>query len=431
MDNTKGRLLPLVCLSHTLCHTFMLIFPLALVSIKTEYGFSFFAVGTLGMIGYLFFGIGSMPAGFLIDRFGPKQMLTIGIFGMSLSSLTISLAQSTAFMVFFGMLSLGCFASIHHPAALTMISTTFRKDRGKAFGIHAAFGSLGIAIAPLITGILISNLNWRYAYLASAIVGFVIALFSLSVDDPPVIERRAPGSRKRLDNPFSTQRSVNYCVIFILICFTSALFGLIYRGILTYLPIHFSDNCLFLKDNYFLVGCLMTFVLMFGAIGQYYGGVISDRLKIKEYGIIFMFTMISILLFGMAIMQNTILVILSGLLCILMFTFQPIQNYIIAESTQKRRRGISYGINYGVIFGFGSVATSIFGWLIDLANVNVIFMVMGGLAFLGSCTVTTQLILRMRSSAGYNQVETKMIPTASNREKKSVNESFSMMKVLE
>jgi MFS family permease len=410
MKNNQKGILTLACLSHALCHAYMLIFPVVLASIKREFDFNFLGVGTIGMVAYFFFGIGAVPAGLLIDRIGPKRMLTIGLFGMAVASMFMSLSQSTVILIGIAMFSLGCFASIHHPAALAMISMSFDEKKGKAFGIHAAAGSIGIASAPLIAGIILTQLTWRYTYLIFSLMGFLTALISMFVETPNLAERRVSEPVKKFDNPLTGPYSRNAGLIFFLLCLTSALFGLIYRGTLTYFPTHFSENGLFINDKALLVGSVTTIVLGIGAIGQYYGGVFSDRLKMKEYGTFLLFGLSTPLLIVIGTVQGIPLFAFSGLLSILIFTFQPIQNHLISEATQRSRRGISYGVNYGVLFGFGSIAASAGGWLIDHSNVNFLYILMGGVAFLGTFVVGLQLAIRTHgflATAGSNLEEVK------------------------
>ena len=93
-------------------------------------------------------------------------------------------------------------------------------------------------------------------------------------------------------------------------------------------------------------------------------------------------------------LQGIPLIVLSGFLLILLLAYQPIQKDLIADATPKHRRGISYGVINGVLFGFGSLASLIGGWLIDRFAVNFIYIMMSGVAALAACTVGAQLILR-------------------------------------
>ncbi len=396
MNRNQRHLLILACLSHALCHAYMLIFPVVLGPIKQQYGFSFLGVGTVGMVAYFCFGLGAMPAGLLIDKVGPKRMLTIGLFGMALSSLAIGLTPSVSFMML-AMFAIGCFASIHHPAALAMISMMSLQRKGRAFGTHAVAGSMGIAVAPFITGAVLSQLNWRYPYLLFALLGLIAAFFSFRLPTPEAIERRAPDSPK-LDAPPEPTAPGYAHLIFVTLCVASALFGLVYRGTLTYFPTLFAQHSAALNGSHLWIGSLTGLILAVGAVGQFYGGVVSDRLKTKAHGTLVIFIISAPLLVVIGLTQGTTQLILCGLLSMLVFTFQPIQNHIIADATTQRRRGVAYGVNYGLLFGFGSFAASVGGWVIDRFGVHAIYICMGGIAVLAAGAVAAQLTLSQKSA---------------------------------
>ena len=64
----------------------------------------------------------------------------------------------------------GLGAAIYHPAGMALISHTVRK-RGYALGVNGVFGSLGIASAPLVTGVLTWLFGWETALVIIGLVG--------------------------------------------------------------------------------------------------------------------------------------------------------------------------------------------------------------------------------------------------------------------
>ena len=48
-----------------------------------------------------------------------------------------------------------CFASIYHPVGIAMLIKT-NKNIGFRLGINGVFGNMGVAAAPLITGLLLT-----------------------------------------------------------------------------------------------------------------------------------------------------------------------------------------------------------------------------------------------------------------------------------
>ena len=116
--------------AHLLTHAYMMIFPTVLVLIADDplMGMKqYFHLGVIGTVCYGLFGIGSIPAGMLADRYGSQRMLVICIFASALSSLTAGLSYNLYLFVT-SMVFLGLAASIYHPSGLSFISRNERKS---------------------------------------------------------------------------------------------------------------------------------------------------------------------------------------------------------------------------------------------------------------------------------------------------------------
>ena len=120
MDNEQ-KLTYLASFSHFITHGYMTLLPAVLVVIAADHSMSFMDIGIIANIGYFLYGLGAFPSGYLADRFGSKRILTVGVFGMAVSSILVGLSPgAVSFAVTYGLL--GIFASIHHPAGLSLIS---------------------------------------------------------------------------------------------------------------------------------------------------------------------------------------------------------------------------------------------------------------------------------------------------------------------
>ena len=161
----------LISLAHALVH----VFELSLSSVEQVIGDEFQLgkawTGKLGTAFRLPFGLGALLAGFLADRIGPKRMLCGYLFGSMVVSLAMPFADQPN-QVMLAMILLGCFASIYHPAGLSLLSqVSTPENRGRALGIHGILGSLGICAAPFMAAVVfyLNGDQWRYYYLMLAI----------------------------------------------------------------------------------------------------------------------------------------------------------------------------------------------------------------------------------------------------------------------
>jgi MFS family permease len=117
--------------------------------------------------------------GYLVDRFGPRIMMFIGIPIMSLGFFLISYAQNiTVFIIcfLFGVV-LGSSLGLGNPIS-TSVANWWVKKRGRAFGILWLGTSLASIMVPLVN-IFIESFGWRSAFrlmgLLVLIVGIPIA----------------------------------------------------------------------------------------------------------------------------------------------------------------------------------------------------------------------------------------------------------------
>ena len=101
-------------------HMFEHALPAVEQMIGTEFGASKAMTGSLGTVWRLPFGLGAMLAGLLTDRWGSKRMLIVYLLGCSVTAVGVWWAPTWG--ILFGMMfAMGTFASIYHPAGLTLL----------------------------------------------------------------------------------------------------------------------------------------------------------------------------------------------------------------------------------------------------------------------------------------------------------------------
>lgn len=125
-----------------------------------------------------------LPAGKLSDRWGRRRMLLIGLVGFTLFSagaaFSWALWQLVALRV-----ALGVSAAMIYPATLSLIIVIFEnsKYRSLAVGLWAATSGVGIALGPIIGGILLEHYAWNSIFWVCAVIG-VVALVCIAVAVP-------------------------------------------------------------------------------------------------------------------------------------------------------------------------------------------------------------------------------------------------------
>ncbi|WP_419998285.1 MFS transporter [Streptomyces boninensis] len=142
---------------------------------------------------------GFMVAGLLVamgtlgDRWGRRRILLLGAAAFGIASAIAAFSPNAELLIATrAVMGLGAAAVL--PSTLSLITNMFRdeRQRGMAIGLWAASVSVGVAIGPLVGGLLLESFWWGAALL------FAVPVMALVLVAAPVLlpEYRAPESGK-------------------------------------------------------------------------------------------------------------------------------------------------------------------------------------------------------------------------------------------
>jgi MFS family permease len=148
-------------------------FSMFYVQILKEFGWSRGSTATIFTVGSVVYGFGSLVAGALVDRFGPRKLLPLACILIAIGCLINSLAQQLwhfylAYGVFIG---LGVICAGFVPMTV-VLSHWFVRRRGAALGV-ALIGNIQPPLLAVPIQYLIATLGWRSSY---AILGAIALL---------------------------------------------------------------------------------------------------------------------------------------------------------------------------------------------------------------------------------------------------------------
>jgi len=362
---------------HALCHMYMLVFAAILLPLSAEFDLSLTGITGIGSFGFLLFGVGSLPAGILTSMKNPKFMLMIYFIGAAASTAAIGFSRSLQSFTLFLTL-LGAFASIYHVAGLTLITQT-KEKLGKSFGIHGVFGSAGVTVAPLFASVLATVWGWRWVYFtlsAVSLIFFILLLF----------DRVIPTERI---TPAPKQQAKKNTILWFFLVFLAVLIinGFVYRSFMTIFPTHLSRSIHIENLPPLLTGGFMaSAILAMGMIGQYVGGLLSDRMsRILLYSFIISGSAVFCLLIG-GFGSGILLVIFSACFSIIFFSLQSVENSIISVISPPKLTGVNFGLKSVMVFGIGSVGSYFSGYITDRHGSSAVFLI------IGSCLAATAVI---------------------------------------
>jgi len=156
----------------------------ALPSIKVDLGFSQENLQWVISAYALVFGGFLLLGGRAADLLGRRRIFLVGVVVFTIASFLAGMAWSEGSLIGARALQ-GLGAAIISPAALSILSTTFRegRERNIALGVWGAVGGFGAAAGVLLGGVLTDALSWEWIFFVNVPVGvaaFVIAPFLLS-----------------------------------------------------------------------------------------------------------------------------------------------------------------------------------------------------------------------------------------------------------
>ncbi|RQG94941.1 MFS transporter [Natrarchaeobius chitinivorans] len=404
--------------SHGLVHTYELSIPILMTIWLLEFSVTAAVLGLVVTVGYALFGVGALPGGVLVDRYGSRLLIVGCLFGMGTSFLLLSISPHIL-LVTVALGVWGIAASVYHPAGLALISNGVRRDvRGTAFAYHGMAGNVGIAFGPLVTALLLLVFDWRIVVVVLAVPALIVAVVGTvtEFDETANVDAGDGNGESGIHSlsEFVRESRRIFTIGFTLVFLVVISNGLYYRGTLTFLPEILDDFLVVLlgevrfgifdpespfADEFDVAQYVYVGLLTVGIVGQYVGGKLTDRIP-PERGIAVMLAtlaVIGVLFVPAAQVGLATLALVSILLGFALFAMQPLTQATIAKYSRANSRGLSFGYTYLSIFGIGALGAAIVGVGLTYASVFAVFLVLAGIALCGSMLAVT-LVARGRGT---------------------------------
>jgi EmrB/QacA subfamily drug resistance transporter len=127
------------------------------------------------------------------DRFGRRRMYILGLIVFAGASAAAALSTTATELIMFRVVQ-GAGAAVLLPLSLTLISDAFPVEkRGVAIGIWGGVAGLGVAMGPVIGGVIVENVDWSWIFWFNVPVALATAVLS------SVRLRESHGPRPQLD----------------------------------------------------------------------------------------------------------------------------------------------------------------------------------------------------------------------------------------
>ena len=369
------RTLTLISVAHWVSHVHILVLPMLFPFLKDQLGVGYIELGFALTVLAVVSGLTQAPTGYLVDHFGARGILLIGLALGGLALVMLGLHLSYASLIACAVL-LGLANSVYHPANYAILAEHMDDARmGRAFAIHTFAGFVGGAVAPAIVAALVATVGGRGALVVSGAVGPFVALLLLiiGIPDASAADRKMSGTHSPRQSVI-TPALVMLTIFFTLLSLSSAGIG--------------NFGLVALMSGYgatlSAANLALTAYLGASAIGVLAGGFLADHTSRHGQVAAACFAINAAIVLMIA-MLNLPSLLLMGAMASAGFlggVIAPSRDMLVRNAAAPGAAGRAFGI---VSTGFnlgGIISPLLFGWIMDqnqphwVFGASVVFMVM-------------------------------------------------------
>ncbi len=402
MDRDRTFFL-LLNIGHFMDHLFTLIFAtVAALALYREWDVGYAALLAYATPGFFAFGLFSLPAGWIADKWSRDGMMVVFFVGIGLASIVTGFSQ-TPLQIGAGLFVIGMFAAIYHPVGLAIVTARWR-NMGMRIAANGVWGNLGVASAALVTGFLIDHGGWRMAFILPGVasIGFGIAYALLRRDflnRQDEASKKAAGGSAGVSTPEYRALLIRVSAIVFL---TTAVSSIIFQSTTFALPKIFDERLQGLAESLTtafsavmrgdgtatMVGALAFLTFAIASAAQLVVGALLDRYGPRA---VFMTVAAIQLVFFAAMPGLTDGIALAVALGFMLGAFGqiPINDFMIGKSASGPHRARIYGIRYVVSFTVLAASLPLIAFVYQNWGFDTLFYILSlaALVILGAVTL--------------------------------------------
>ncbi|MDP6442029.1 MAG: MFS transporter [Candidatus Poseidoniia archaeon] len=331
----------------------VLIFAKAAFSAGIDFGFgkdgAYAEMLFYGIPSLVLFGACAPIAAHMADHWNRNGMLTVFFVGIGLASILTGFAQSLL-QIGLGLALIGIFASIYHPVGIAMVIEGGGKV-GWRLGVNGLWGNMGVAAAPLVTGLILVQFDWRMAFIIPGSVSILIGLGFLGfVRGVDVRSPEATRQEKELIGfaPGWQRALVSLALV-------TAAGGFVFGAMTFLIPRLFEVRMQGITADIAVTGTLASIIYAVAAFAQLVVGRAIDKRSIKNV-LIFIAVGQPLLLFLMAMQTDYALFAVSLLAMGFVFGQIPITDAVLSQYVPDQWRAKVLSIKFLINLVIGALA---------------------------------------------------------------------------
>jgi predicted MFS family arabinose efflux permease len=359
-------------LAHAVDHFVLLIFPAVVIGLEVVFNRPYDEMIALSTGAFVAFGVFSIPAGWLADRWSRRNIMAVFYFGCAAALAGAGLSPSPLWLAV-AMSFIGVFAAIYHPVGMAMLIDV-AKARPRTLAFNGVCGNLGVTLAAGISATLMAWFNWRAAFLipATLCLGAGIAFLALVPDDRNGKAKRSAAASVVLSPRAAAVLFGSYMVI-------SLTGGLTFNTALIALPKLLNER---MGDGVPLiaVGWLATGIFLCGGLTQLAVGRLLERTPPH-----LLFAAVATAQFiGMvwaAYATGAALVVSLAVAIAAIYGQTTVGDIVIARYVSDAWRGRVYAVRYFLAFISSAIAVQLIAQLYGRGGFDLVLGAIASAAF--------------------------------------------------
>ena len=358
--------------AHAVDHYVMLIFPTVVIGLMAVYQRTYAELIALATASFFAFGLFSLPAGWLADRWSRRNMMVVFYIGCGVSLAAAALAPNLVVLAI-ALFALGIFAAIYHPVG-TAIVVSEAVNRGRTLAFNGVCGNLGVALAAGITAILTAWVGWRGAFLLPAAICVATGIAYLVLI--PGDKKQSAGRSSTPDVRLAVWLMASVFGLFILIGTTA---GLVFNTLTIALPKVIDER---IGDGISLVavGGMATAVFLAGAVAQFTVGRVLEK-----YPPHLIFAVVALLQFVGVVWAvyatGTMLLLALAFAMAFVYAQVTVNDFVIARYTADKWRSRVFAVRYFITYVISGAAVSMIALLHGRGGFDLVLGVTAVVAF--------------------------------------------------
>jgi MFS family permease len=372
-QDTERSAITFLNLAHSIDHFVLLIFPAVVIGLETVFNRPYDELIALSTGAFVAFGVFSIPAGWLADRWSRRNIMAAFYFGCAVSLAGAGLSPSPLWLAA-AMSFIGMFAAIYHPVGMAML-IEISKARPRTLAFNGVCGNLGVTLAAGISTTLMAWFNWRAAFLVPAAVCLAAGIaFLVMVPD----ERR--GKAKRNAAPAITLTPRAAAVLFGSYTVISLAGGLTFNTALIALPKLLNER---MGDGVplIVIGWFATGIFLCGGLAQLAVGRLLERTPPHLlFAAIATVQFIGVVWAGYA--TGAALIMALAVTIAAIYGQTTVGDIVIARYVSDAWRGRVYAVRYFLAFISSGIAVQLIAQLYGRGGFDLVLAAIALAAFL-------------------------------------------------